>query len=356
MKKLLYVSLAVFFTGCFLFQDDELLPAEEARIEIRAAGQEISSNLDRFAQTPSIETLLFLKKLLPTDEEWVLAMESTIESISMYTLASINDVPETNKNTSPTPASIYEFSQKKGVFQYNFNVESFDLLNSGVDYLQYIFPGNAEHLTNSRLNSALTINDLNIIVIPDTVESCKTNGSYITRAKGQIVIDNQTTLTIDHLSGYSEMGLILSGETEMNSAPYQLSFSQKIVGNLHKAVLSFKENGATILSYALDLMHASNGEAIEKASGSFSITPLLFEGEIHPEALCKCSTEDITCLNENLKVTIKHTGLKKTIGQLEYRMYLSPGLQTETAGLHIIYEDGSSELLSDFVQARIEGL
>ncbi len=352
IKKLVHVFLSIGLSGCFLFQDDDILPVEEARIEMRAAAQEISSNFDRLANTPSIEALLFLKKILPVGTEWVLAMESAIESVSMYSIATINDQSKNSKNTTQILTSTQNLSSKKGVFQYNFNLDAFDLLNNRVDYLQYIFPGNTEHLINSRLNTALTINNLNIIVIADTVALCNKPGSYINRVNGQMYIDNQTSLTIDHAAGYNDIGMILSGETKMNAAPYQLSFSQKKAGNVYKALLSFKEIGITFLSYELDQIHANSGDAIEKAYGRFIITPLLFEGEIHPEDLCLCNTDDIVCLNEHINVAVKHTVLKKTIGRLEYRLYASPILQKEIPGLHIIYEDGSSELLSDLIQAR----
>ncbi len=331
-------------TGCdILSKDGGTLPADEAKVEIRSAGQEIMTNMSQMMVTPQLQSMEFFMLLMDVDMDLKSQEKSKMHPRHHLYLNRIGKhyLAEHIEALVHQKDDLFE----TGIFQYNFNTGEFDMVNANVNYIQFIYPSD-QNAYNARQNNAqLTIRNLVL------EESYVDYGDefelevLLRSVDMDMEIDNEVVMEFSYAASYNDQGLPTSVQTSLNMPPYQMTASFTGSGSNYNYTMSFKENNSTIMSADLDIRYNASRDDAEKVSGKFQLTPLRFSGEMHPIDMDNCGYEDLTCVNDGMDVRVYQTELKKYIGDLESRWYYDEYYDEQYMEPAIVYEDGSYEFL-----------
>lgn len=342
-RILLSLVLVFFLAGCSLFDKDDVLTAEEAKMEIRASGQEITANLEDMMATPAMKAMEYFYELLSDGDDWKSAAKSAARETITYNLKSLNILirEDLRFNVEKDDDDYY------GIYRFNFNTGGFDLVNANVDYLHFIFPSSeAAHISQVH-NASLKIDNMRFTTITITDDWETYDEELLTRAKAELVVDNQTLLFFDYESSFNEHGLPVSLEATLSMAPYQFRISQSGSGQNYSSTMSLRKGNETLMSYSLSVRYNETRSEVARVSGHFQLTPLRFEGSINSMGMEDCDYDDVACMNQHLDVSVKHTRLNKKIGHLEYRSFYDTSWDDYDLELYVVYDDGSAEPLAD---------
>jgi hypothetical protein len=177
----------------------------------------------------------------------------------------------------------------------------------------------------------------------------------LTSANAALVVDNQTILSLEYEATYNEYGMPTSLEMAAIMSPYQLRMSLGGSGQNYSSTMSVRQGGNNMMSYSFSIRYNSTKDDADRISGYLEVHPLRFEGSFHQAGLSGCDEADVTCMNNNTDILLKHAVINKKIGHLEYRMASEPDCDYQCVGLHVVYEDESSEPISDIFDLEVFG-
>lgn len=350
MKK--QISLLTVFALLFSFtfitckKDDDApkgkYTADEAKVELSSASQEVQTSMGEMMANPSMESLTFLMQLLDMDfddDDWKSSLKSAVANDQRSgVLAAKNFVIESLKDDEIDPL-------EGGLYTFDFATDDFELTDPGVNYLMFIYPANQTAYMNQQNNAELKIEDLEIIEIEITDEWGTYTEELLTKVKVAHKIDNQVVMTCNFNAAYNAEAMPTSITFDMTMAPYSFTMTYSGSGVNYTSTLSFKQGNDVLMGYNLTFRYNSNMDDIDFVEGYYQITPIKFQGDIDVAAMENCDDYDVDCANSNLDVQVIQSETNKLIGDLEFRLYTDPTYGDQWVEPVIVYDDGSWEWL-----------
>lgn len=354
-----FLVAAVFvvaMTSCDLLDKDDELAAEDAKMEIRAAGEDIMYSLNSMMETPAMVSLMYLSELMDLEFDGLKSAQSRRQSAFLQFLSQkaagghTMMLPGSSKVLNMARALNTQKSsqfEEFGVFNYNFSTNEFDLVNADVTYLELNFPSDEQAYNNQQRNAKLRLSNIEIVVV-------ETYDEYWDEYDEQEVpisidatqwINNQVVMEMTYRATLNDNGLPVSTSLSFDMQPYSMSMTHSGSNRDYTTKASLKLNSTTLLGIDMKLRYTADQEEVEKAEGSITVNPLKFEGNIKPDAISMCD-ENLSCMNKNIDMEVYQTELNKKIGKLEFRMYYDAEYNEEYPELVIVYADKSFEYLS----------
>lgn len=333
---------------CSLIGKEDFLASEEARLEVRSASQKASTNLDEARRIPSIQALNYLTDLLPAHSEKQLPIiidEPFLRGPGHFFPLNILLHEEFLQTFSPDI-----ITGTPGLYKFNFLTGNFDLIDLEVNYLRYIFPANEKDKDSLKITASFTIEDVHYIDIETTIDDILQVQKHITRFQASVFLNKRTQMLYSYNASFSNKGLPVDVDIEMRMNPYHLQMTQ--VGNeqYYYTTMSMRLDNNPLMSYALNIRRDIDSDAVEKLSGNFQLNHIEWEGTIYSSKILLCAEQDISCVNDQFTIIMSHTGSKRRIGKLEARLYYDSFTGEQYPELNLIYEDGSSDILSDILE------
>jgi hypothetical protein len=350
MFAVMTMIFSLFFASCKKDDKVEFLSPDEAKVELRSASQDVMAAADQMMETPAMSAMMNFMDIMGMNDEFRKAFKDdllTLENKSLHTLNSLfrEKIPQKASGPDIDPTS-------KGVFEYNFLTQEFDLTNPSVNYLRFLFPADEAAYFAQSNNANLTISNLEFVTITYTDDWGTWTEELISKASVSLLVDGDEVMTLNFQASYDSEGMPSSASFTLGMAPYQLTMSMSGSNDNFTSTMSFKKNAEVLLAYNLKMSYDSDYGEIEKVSGFVQITPLKFEGNIFPSELEWC--DDVDCMNENIDVKLKHTAMNKYIGRIEFRMYTDPYWEDTYPEPVIVYEDGTWEFLFEVFDSLFE--
>ena len=336
--------------ACSKDKEEKELSPEEAKIELRAASQEITLTTTNVMEMPAVSTMMFLM-LLTDFDDFDIEFKSMLSDPGNYRLPEISQLLRDNELPLKKlqNKSFLEDPQNTGIYTFNFQTEEFDLTSTNVNYLQVIFPANETAFDQENNNAALTISNMEFETVTysdgwDTWEE-----EVPTRMDILLVIDSDEVLTCEYTAAFNSEGTPTSMSVNIGMAPYEFTMTLAGSGVNYNSTIMFTGNNAVIFNSSLDLKYNSGSDEIDHISGFIHFPPLRFDGSVNIAMIEECD-ENIACLNQYIDVRVKHTKLNMVLGHLEFRVYDDPYWEEEYAMPVIVYQDDSWEFLHEIFE------
>lgn len=334
------LSFLVIFVSCSK-DDKKEFSADDAKVELQAASQEIMIKMAEMMTTPAVQSLDFFMMLSGFDDDWKSDMKTAISELQKPNAMTLRKIMKQN-----TPLKSQKIDpMDTGEYTFNFNTYDFDLTNPNVDYLKFYFPTNDMAMANGQLNGELTIANLDFIEIEYTDDWGTYTEMIPVSAQVTLVEDGTTLMTLNYSGSYNDEGMPLSISFDLNMAPYSMNMSFSGSGLNYSTSMTMRENNSTMMRYNLNVTYTPNQDDVASVSGYLEMAPLRFEGDMQPAAIDNCPEDNIACINNLIDVQLIHTGQNKIIGDIEFRLYTDPYWGDEYAEPVLVYSDGSWEYL-----------
>ena len=365
MKKFsLRAILMLFFAcatlvSCNLFNgsnsDPEPMAAADAKVEIRAANQKISDNMDAMLQANGFSELNYFMTIMTGGEELTLSTTKIFKEPFTYTKA-LNLFRE-DKNLKSLQLEDNGFY---GIFEYDFELDGFVMVEESNSVLQFSYPADETAYTNQTNNCTLKIYDLEFDMIKSYTEeynwetgeyeNVETEEEIPVNANVTLTVDGTTQLSAEYHAEYTEDGLPTVMSISLTSDNYEFAMSFSGSATSYNTKLSQKLDGEEMMGYDLDVTYTSDMETVQKIEGYYLASPIKFEGSVNAFAIESASMNDtepdLDYLNEQLDIEVIQVELNGIIGHLEYKFFEDEYGYNELS-LVIVYEDGTYDLLSD---------
>ena len=348
MKKLLekFSILSVIFiflvVACDKEDEEDFLAADDAKVELRAATQDMMITGLGIMDTPAMYSMEFLMQLAGFDD-FGPTVKAGLAQIEKYNLASVNQL--LRDGSMPLKTTGLELDpESTGVYTFNFQGNYFKLTDETVSHLKLLFPANETAYAQGSNNAELMVSNVDFVEITYTDEWDTWTESILTSITATLKIDGTEAMALDYEGTFSSEGTPTSVTASMTMSPYTFTMTLNGSGRNYTSVLMFKHGNDVLVNYNVNLKYNADMDDVDELSGYIQVTPLKFEGSINFALMNACG-ETIECINDNVDVTVKHVQMKKILGHLEARMreydrYSEP----EPV---IVYEDGTWEFLSD---------
>lgn len=347
-------------TSCDLLnlKDDEDLTAEDAKIEIRTAADDIMVTMSEMMETPAMSSLAYLAKLMGVEIEELKSsngFDPGNKTNSLLLPGMMTAPMSLNKNMARftkvyramTLSNILQHEKSDdeygGVYTFNFNTNEFDLTNSNVSYLEYRFPSDETAFNSQNNNAVLNISNIEIVEIEDDesdVQEVPTKFDAFER------VNNQEVMTISYRIGLSNDNVPNNANIQVSMNPYSMSFVLNGSNRNYIVAMNLKHGQSEIMGLDLDMRYTADMESFEKLDGYVNIVPLRFTGSIKPSEIELCEM-NLNCMNKNINLEVWQTELDQRIGKLEFRMLYDDYYEEEIPILALVYEDGTFEYLED---------
>jgi len=316
--------------------EDDIMTAEKAKVEIRSANQQITNEWNILMETPGANTLQYLSNLT-SDRTLKATIETVRVKLKNFNHYKINDI---FLNANSLRSTQIDFLNNPGTYQFNYQLNDFELIQPSTTMLQLIFPANEQSFYNQQLNADLIVDNLEV------------TDSVPTMADPSLKIDLVEVLSGSYNSTLTSNGVPTSLSASLLMAPYQFQMSFSESGVNYSSTLSLKLNNQEIMGYNLALKYTPDMENVEKLTVSYLIPPLRFEGWFNVQAMQlemedTTKTLDITYLNSQMSGVVFQTVLDAQLGNLVFMLYTDPDNGDQSAQIAIVYEDGSWEWISD---------
>ena len=350
-RQISILAMMAIFVTSLLFsckKDDDGLKgkftADEAKVEIASASQDVQESMGAMMTNPSMESLMFLMQLLDMDfddDEWKTSFKSTIVNDGQLSLMATNRLIRESLDLK-----LDDFDPEDGgVYTFNFSTDEFDLTNPNVTYLMLIYPANDAAYYSQTNNAELKVEDIEFVEIEYDDGWDVYTEELLTKIKVGQKIDNQTVMTCNYNATFNDDGLPLSMSFNMSMAPYSIVMSQSGSGVNYNSKLSFKEGNNVLVAYDLDFKYNSQMDDIVYFDGYFQLTPVKFQGDMNIAAMENCGDYDVNCMNNNIDIQLIQTDKNKIIGDIEFRLYTDPTYGDQWVEPVIVYADGTWEWL-----------
>lgn len=367
ISGVLLISLT-FFYACNLIPGleglgvDNLLTTtytpEEAKVEIRNANQEITTQKDEMFNAEGVSSLVYLFELMSGEElkSTRLSSKGSLRNLT-YTKA-LNYFRGENALKS---AKLDEENGFYAILEYDFDTQNMEQVAESDEMLQMSYPADETANFNRELNAVLTIWDLEFDEISsygeeydwdtDTFVEVETTEEIPVKGRMKSEINGVTESEGVYNASYTDDGLPQSVSCSLECGDYQFEMSFSGSGTNYKSSLSHKLNKETIMGYDLDITYTSDLETLSKMEGEFIVASLKLEGSIDAEGIINATenAEDevpITTLNAFVDITVYNYEDNAKIGVVEFVM-VTDEWGDEVPDLAIVYSDGTYELLED---------
>jgi len=341
---------AVFSMTCSRKDKGDFLAPDEAKIEIRTASREITAKLDELMETPAMQVLDYLRGLLSGGPKG----SSVIKPLSRHDVIDTRSLAKLLQHAKAVSNQKGGNGKYQGLYRYNFNSSSFDLIYDSVTYLEYLFPADEHARESHMINAALTITNLNFNTFTFNNNGDSLPEDFFTMADITLVLNSQAVLSCKYRAAFNEHAMPSSIELTIENNPYQLRMSLSGSGQNYSSTMLLKNDNTHLMNYNFSIRYNNDKDKLSRLTGTLQITPVRLEGNMNLANMEPCDDSDIACLNESMDITVVHSGRKKKIGRLEYRAHPEPAHNENPREIHIIYEDGSSEPLADIFNPDLE--
>ncbi len=368
MKKKLFSYLAVFVMLIFAIgacnktkEEVKTLTTDEAKVEVRSASQEVNTNMDQVMNTAPIQSVNYLSTLLDNGT-WKSTIKILIFQTRDLNLSKVKDAFRKDETGKSKANGIGDF----GVYQYNFDINDFELIEASSTKLVIKYPASDIAFANRQNNAELVADNLTYTTVTytDTYWD-EYSQTWITDTYDETIPTNlNLSLTIDgvqQMSGnysgtLSESGYPTSANVSISMPPYQFDMSLSGSGTNFNTSLSFKQSDVEMMGYSLDIVYSSDLEKVDKVTGYYHIRPLKIEGWANLNTIESYITEtegnggnyDLDYLNSQISLELFQTVLNAKIGDLAFKLYTDEYNYT-SPNLAVVYADGTYEWLSDIM-------
>ncbi len=368
MKKKLFSYLAVFVMLIFAIgacnktkEEVKTLTTDEAKVEVRSASQEVNTNMDQVMNTAPIQSVNYLSTLLDNGT-WKSTIKILIFQTRDLNLSKVKDAFRKDETGKSKANGIGDF----GVYQYNFDINDFELIEASSTKLVIKYPASDIAFANRQNNAELVADNLTYTTVTytDTYWD-EYSQTWITDTYDETIPTNlNLSLTIDgvqQMSGnysgtLSESGYPTSANVSISMPPYQFDMSLSGSGTNFNTSLSFKQSDVEMMGYSLDIVYSSDLEKVDKVTGYYHMRPLKIEGWANLNAIETYITEtegnggnyDLDYLNSQISLELFQTVLNAKIGDLAFKLYTDEYNYT-SPNLAVVYADGTYEWLSDIM-------
>lgn len=367
MKKILFISLyTVIFvsivTSCNLFQNNgvpkKTMDAEDAKVELRAANQEITAKFDQMVATPAMGSLNHLATMSGAEMK---SAKTSQKVLSIFDFTYSNALNYFRGEKSVLKSGLFNDDEDEsgmyGYFEYNFNTQDFDFVKESNSVFQLKYPADETAEYNKENNAVLTISNLKFTTIKsyeEKYEMVETEEEIPTSANVEITIDGKKELEASYKATYNSEGLPLSVEASKEADGYKLTYSFSGSGTKYHSKVMYKYNSEELMSHDLDITYTSDMEYIQKLEGDYTVAPIKLDGWINIEAIEDYMEEnednaDLTYLNSQLDIVAIHTAEKAVMGNVEFKMYNDFEWGDSYPELAIVYADGTYDWFYDVV-------
>ena len=368
---LLIVSFATFFVACDLLgleednNDDDNpggITTEQAKVEVRAASQQLTASMDLFKTNKAFSSLNYLYELVLGDSYKSSVLQLMQKSKHKLSLTKILDIYR-----SPGSDNLAQREEDDyGFYKYNFVTDTIELVRESEDTLQMMFPADAQAYASQLLNAVFTAHNIQMkdieyteTVWDEDIEEWveETNNETVpTNVDLIFIIDDETVMTANYHSTLTDEGR----PTEMNasfSSYYQGEIIFTGAGLEYNTTMVFSTGGANLISYNLDLTYTNNLESIEKITGIYEMYPISFKGYMNYHLIDQATKEaeaagispDYDYLNSQMDIEVTHMELNVVLGKLVIMEFINPETNEPESQLAIVYDDGSWEWLDDVI-------
>lgn len=364
-KMFLMVFVLSAFVSCDKDKDKvKDLTADEAKIELRNATQQITGNMNQMMATPAMQSLNFLSVLMG-EEGYKTNFKQIWQQPGKIHLAKVKQIflPEGTKSIG----GIEGF----GVYDYSFEMDDFVLVQAAENSLTLNYPADESAYSSQQNNAQMNV--LNIQTT--TVVYTETYWDYYleewvtetyeeevpTRMDVTQKVDGVTLMSASYTASLNETGAPTSFTISMDMLPYSFTASMTGSGNNYRTILSFKENSATLMGYDLTVDYTTGMESIKKLSGNYIADPLKVDGFINYDAIDAHMTEaeesgnyDLTFLNSQMELALIHIGQNAKLGDLQFKDYIDPEYNETYVNIAIVYADGTYEWLENILEVEMK--
>ncbi len=362
MKRILLLLLtivSILFTACNKDKekDPEQLTPDKAKVEVRNASQQITGNLNEAMSLPAFSSLNFLVQL--TGQE---TMKSKVKDVLLHTK---NNMPQALRSILKTNTLKEGGLGELGIFEFNFDTEEFDLVQTSTTMMRMSFPADQTNYASHTNNAELTVENLQFQTITVMEEQWDPqSGSYILvpveqnvpkTAKVTHKISGATVLSANYSASYTNDGRPTSLDASINSAPYSFTSKLNGSGTNYQAEVMMKNGSNELMGANMDVTYASTMEDVDKVDGYYLVAPLKVDGWMKPTAIQNHMDQveetggqyDLTFLNAQMSMKLIHTGINGIIGNLEYKLYTDPEDGETSPNIAVVYSDGTFDWLTD---------
>lgn len=364
-KMFLMVFVVLALVSCDKDKDEvKDLTADEAKVELRNATQQISNNMEQMMTTPAMQSLNFLSVLMG-EEGYKTSFKQMLQQPGKLHLAKVKQVflPAGTKSVG----EIEGF----GYYEYDYDMDDFVLVEAAEDMLKLAYPADETAYNGQQNNAELTVSNIETVTIvytetywDDFYEQWVTETyeeEFPVKLDATQKVDGTTLMSASYVSTLDETGAPTSFNITMNMLPYSFTASLTGTGNNYKTVLSFKENNATLMGYDLTLEYTSDMESVNKLSGNYIIDPLKLEGYMNYDAIDthminaeETGNYDLNYLNGQMELELIHMGQNAKLGDVKFVMYTDPEYGESFPSLAVVYADGTYEWLESILEVEMK--
>ena len=330
--------LLVMVSSCKKESSDNTVTPEQAKVEMRAAAQQLTTEMNAMMSTPAMVTLQFLSTLTSNG-----ALKATLEATKVNPAKlTLHEFYAMLRNGQRLKSTQADFLGSPGIYQFNFQTTVFDFIEPNPTLIKLIFPANELAYTNQLLNAELVANNLQFS--PDSMP---------TNADLTMKIDLAVVMTGTYITTFSG-GVPTSASISLIMAPYQIQLDFSGSGVNYASTLSMKLNSQEIMGYTMAMKYASDMKSVEQISGSVRMPPIRFDGWVNAQAMIVAMSDstkrlDVAYLNSQMGVVVVQTSDDAQLGTLAFKLYTDPETGIKSPQVAVVYSDGSWEWLADIL-------
>jgi hypothetical protein len=337
------------------------ITADEAKVEIRAANQEMMTTKSAMLNASGFSTLHYFYELT-TGESLKSAQIKPRSFINRHT--TLTNVLNVFRKNNKFKSAKLEDDSNYGIFKYNFDMGEFELAEESNSVVEFHFPANETAKMNRQLNAVISITNLEFgeVTSEEEVYDWETNSYYMEKTTEEIPVkadvaltENGTkTFTGDYTAQYTSEGFPTLMNMYAEAGEY--SIEMKFSGTNIDYTTSFSEKigSEEVMGYSFNVKYTSDMNDVETISGHYTMAPLKFEGDVQVANIQNemdlgesSETIDLALVNSYMNVDVLQSDKNVKIGKVEFKKIDNPDEHVTDIQLVIVYSDGSYELAQD---------
>lgn len=348
---ILLTAISFYFAGCDTTDTSDpdppdivdTLSTDQAKVEIRAANQQITLAMEEIMNAEAFVTLNFLSELMGAEVPLKSNPLPLIREVEEHKIRAYREMIVEKYGPAGEPDL-----DEGGIWKYNYNTHEFELIDPNVPYLRLIFPADENDYNQGGTNAELTLSNYQYVIIDDDGYE----EVLPTRFDIELKLYGDLAIRVLYTASFDAEGIPQSMAIDVDMPPYSSSMSQSESASTMSSHMELKKNNDIILSYSMTGTLTPDHD-VETATGHLQITPLRLQGHMNQAAMENCDYLDVDCMNENMDIKVVLTTHNALIGHVELRLFTNEWDETEAVPV-VVYEDGSWELLDDIFDIDFE--
>lgn len=340
---LLFIS-AVVFSSCQK-EDDNNLSTQDSKTTLTQANSDISADVSDLMNSDGAKSFTALSNIISINDPFSSAKKSVKISTRHFSyLSKLFFIPKIERKSGELGSGEkFDFDSKVGTYTWNIEYQNWDIQH-GTPSNQIIinFPTDSSSVNNA----VLTINSYTEQEFSDD------NDTWYqpTQINANIYVGQEKHVDIDFTAAYNTLGDPTSVNANVFLKPFTLTVNSEKGNNKITVSVTLKKSDNTIVDINLTVNFSdANYETASKLDGYVQIGHLKLQGSIDVEALQNTTdVQSIDQLNKNVKLSL-YTDTGKKIGDLAFIEGLNGDID-----LQIVFNDGTTELASDYFKGLIE--